>query len=34
MKTIDSITKDEFKELLDEYFAPPKKRTKMKEGQI
>lgn len=29
MSTINELTKDQFKELLDEYFAPPEKRTKM-----
>ncbi len=33
-KTIDQLTKTEFKKVLDEYFAPPVKRTKMTEEEI
>lgn len=34
MKTIDNLTTDEFKVMLDEYFAPPEKRTKMTDEEI
>ena len=34
MKTIDQLTGNEFKQLLDEYFAPPEKRSKMTEEEI
>ncbi len=34
MKTINDLTQDEFTTLLDEYFAPPAKRSKMSEAEI
>jgi len=34
MPTINELTEGEFKNLLDEYFAPPKKRTKMSQDEI
>ena len=34
MHTINDLTSDQFKTLLDEYFAPPGKRTKMTEAEI
>ncbi|WP_406828361.1 hypothetical protein [Microbulbifer sp. ARAS458-1] len=34
MKTINELTETQFKELLDDYFAPPEKRQKMTEEEI
>ena len=34
MTTLNQLTKDEFTQLLDEYFAPPIKRTRMTEAEI
>ena len=34
MRTIAELTADQFKELLDEYFAEPKKRSKMTDEEI
>ena len=34
MSTISQLTEEQFKSLLDEYFAPAEKRTKMTEGEI
>lgn len=34
MATINQLTENEFKHLLDEYFAPPEKRSKMTEEEI
>lgn len=34
MKTIDQLTAEEFKSLLDEYFAPPLQRSKMTHEEI
>jgi len=34
INTIDKLTTAEFKTLLDEYFAPPEKRTKMSDEEI
>lgn len=34
MKTINELTEEQFKSLLDEYFAPDEKRSKMTEEEI
>ena len=34
MPTISELTDTQFKQLLDDYFAPPKKRQKMTEEEI
>ncbi|HCS27800.1 MAG TPA: hypothetical protein DIW43_10115 [Spongiibacteraceae bacterium] len=34
MPTINELTEDQFKELLDEYYAPPEARTKMTDVEI
>ena len=34
MPTISDLTPQQFKQLLDEYFAPPEKRSKMTESEI
>ncbi|WP_231758520.1 hypothetical protein [Microbulbifer elongatus] len=34
MKTINELTEAQFKELLDDYFAPPEQRQKMTEEEI
>ena len=34
MPTISELTDSQFKDLLDEYFAPPEKRTQMTEAEI
>lgn len=34
MPTINELTEEQFKELLDEYFAPPEKRTKMTQDEV
>jgi hypothetical protein len=34
MATINELTVDDFRRLLDEYFAPPEKRTKMTDEEI
>jgi len=34
MPTISELTEEQFKKLLDEYFAPPEKRTQMTEEEI
>jgi hypothetical protein len=34
MPTINELTEGQFKQLLDEYYAPPKARTKMTEKEI
>ena len=34
MPTINELTEGQFKNLLDEYFAPPEKRTKMSQDEI
>ena len=34
MTTISELTEDQFKSLLDEYFAPPEKRTQMTDEEI
>ena len=34
MKRINELTEDQFKQLLDEYFAPPEKRSKMTDEEV
>lgn len=34
MATINELTKEQFEELLDNYFAPPEKRSQMNEDEI
>jgi len=34
MPIINELTEEEFKNLLDEYFAPPSKRTKMTQSEV
>ncbi len=34
MPTINELTEEQFKDLLDEYFAPPERRTKMSENEV
>ncbi|MEM6359846.1 MAG: hypothetical protein AAF149_10040 [Bacteroidota bacterium] len=34
MATINELTQDQFTQLLDEYFAPPEKRSKMTEEEV
>ncbi len=34
MNTISDLSRDQFKELLDEYFAPPQQRVKLTEREV